>query len=136
MVEKEALVYGLRLHPRFYSVTRVRGRAVSTLTSHISMKPRTDSLLPPAVLCRSLWSRLKGAKQMPLPNLNYDLPTGLPVRHTELKPWLAEEAMTPLGRELWQLAREIEQSDEAALSEEEIEKELSKRRGGFVEDGE
>lgn len=44
--------------------------------------------------------------------------------------------MSPLGRELMKIAREIEESDEAAFDEEGIEKELAKRRGGYTEDGE
>lgn len=43
--------------------------------------------------------------------------------------------MSPIGKELWQLASEIEQSDEPALDEAAIERELQRRKGGYVEDG-
>lgn len=69
-------------------------------------------------------------------NITPNQPTEFPVRRTEVKTWLTEETMSPLGRELMKIAREIEASDELALSEEEIEKELQKRRGGYAEDGE
>jgi hypothetical protein len=63
-------------------------------------------------------------------------PTEVPVRRTEIKTWLTEEMMSPLGRELMKLAREIEASDDAALDENEIEQELKRRRGGDADDGE
>ena len=69
-------------------------------------------------------------------NMTPTQPTGSPVRRTEIKTWLTEETMSPLGRELTRLAREIEESDEPALEEEDIEKELKRRSGGFGEDGE
>ncbi len=54
------------------------------------------------------------------------LPT---VRATEVKPWLTPETMSPLGRELMKIAEEIEASDTAEMSEGDIERELSLRRG-------
>ncbi|MDT5122441.1 MAG: hypothetical protein QOC96_1923 [Acidobacteriota bacterium] len=63
-------------------------------------------------------------------------PTEFPVRRTEIKTWLTEETMSPLGRELMKIAREVEASDEPALDEEDIEKELKRRRGGYANDGE
>jgi hypothetical protein len=65
----------------------------------------------------------------------HNQPADLPVRRTEVKTWLTEETMSPLGRELMRLADEIQASDEPALDEEDIEKELNKRRGGYAEDG-
>ncbi len=73
---------------------------------------------------------------MSQPNINTNQPTDFPVRRTEIKTWLTEETMSPLGRELMHIARAIEASDEPALDEEDIEKELKKRRGGCAEDGE
>ena len=51
----------------------------------------------------------------------------------------ADEHAKP--RRVWEeflvkIAREVEDSDEPALDEEDIEKELKKRRGGYAEDGE
>jgi hypothetical protein len=68
-------------------------------------------------------------------NIDTDQPAGFPVRRTEIKTWLTEETMSPLGRDLMKIAREIEASDAPALDEEDIEKELRKRKGGYVEDG-
>lgn len=59
-----------------------------------------------------------------------------PVRPTEVKSWLTSETMSPLGRELMELAAEIEVSDETPMDEEAIERELIKRRGGYSPDGE
>jgi hypothetical protein len=44
--------------------------------------------------------------------------------------------MSPLGRELIEIANAIENSDEPAMDPEAIERELIKRRGGHSEDGE
>jgi hypothetical protein len=59
-----------------------------------------------------------------------------PVRPTQVKSWLTAEGMSPLGRELMELAAEIESSDETPMDEEAIERELIKRRGGYSPDGE
>lgn len=59
-----------------------------------------------------------------------------PVRPTEVKSWLTAETMSPLGRELMELAAEIEASDEIAMDEEAIESELRSRRGGYSPNGE
>ncbi|MDQ3133399.1 MAG: hypothetical protein M3Q76_01150 [Acidobacteriota bacterium] len=40
--------------------------------------------------------------------------------------------MSQLGRDIADLSREIEESGEPLLSEEEIELELSRRRGGYT----
>ena len=50
--------------------------------------------------------------------------------------WLTAETMSPLGRELMELADEIEVSDETPMDEEAIERELIRRRGGYSPDGE
>lgn len=43
------------------------------------------------------------------------------------------EKMSRLGRDLWQISREVEQSGEISLLDEnEIEVELNGRRGGYV----
>ncbi|MGB9179593.1 MAG: hypothetical protein WCB68_10155 [Pyrinomonadaceae bacterium] len=70
-------------------------------------------------------------------NTTTNQPVEFPVRRTELKTWLTEETMSPLGRELMHIAHEIEASEEeTALDEEDIERELKKRRGGYAENGE
>ena len=69
-------------------------------------------------------------------NITSNQPTEFTVRRTEIKTWLTEETMSPLGRELMKIAREVEASDEPALDEEDIEKELKRRRGGYADDGE
>ncbi len=53
------------------------------------------------------------------------------VRRTNVKTWLTPEKMSPLGRELFEIAREIEESDEPAFDDEAIEQELKRRRGGY-----
>lgn len=59
-----------------------------------------------------------------------------PVRPTEVKSWLTTETMSPLGRELMEIAAEIEASDEIPMDEEAIERELRSRRGGYSPNGE
>ena len=48
-------------------------------------------------------------------------------------PDLPLEKMSDLGRDLSKLSREYEESGEELLSEEEIEAELARRRGGHVQ---
>ena len=59
-----------------------------------------------------------------------------PVHPTQVKSWLTMETMSPLGRELMEIAAEIEASDETPRDEEAIERELIRRRGGHTQDGE
>lgn len=59
-----------------------------------------------------------------------------PVRPTDVKSWLTPETMSSLGRELMEIASDIEASDEAPMDEEAIERELRRRRGGYSPDGE
>ena len=58
------------------------------------------------------------------------------VRRAELNTSLDEHDMSPMGRKLMKIAAEVENSDEPAYSETDIERELEKRRGGYVADGE
>ena len=58
------------------------------------------------------------------------------VRPTEVKTWLTVETMSPLGRELMELATAILSSDEKPMDEDDFERELTKRRAGRPEDGE
>ena len=54
------------------------------------------------------------------------------VRPTDVKTWLTYETMSPLGRELMKIAEEIEASDAMEMSEDDIERELALRRGGYA----
>jgi hypothetical protein len=57
-------------------------------------------------------------------------------RPTKVKTWLARDTMSPLGRELMEIAGEVEASDDKALDEDAIERELIRRRGGYSENDE
>jgi hypothetical protein len=59
-----------------------------------------------------------------------------PIRPTEVKTWLTAETMSTLGRDLMELAGEIEGSDEVPMDEEALAQELIKRRGGYSRNGE
>lgn len=57
-----------------------------------------------------------------------------PVRRAYIPPDLTYETMSDLGRELYDLSREYEKAGETLLSEEEIEQEITLRRGGYLPD--
>jgi hypothetical protein len=57
------------------------------------------------------------------------------VRRAYIPPDLTYETMSELGRELYDLSMEIAASGEGLLSEEELEQELIRRRGGYIPDG-
>ena len=57
------------------------------------------------------------------------------VRRAQIPPDLNFETMSELGRDLIQLSREIETAGEVLTSEEELEQELARRRGGYVANG-
>lgn len=59
-----------------------------------------------------------------------------PIRPTEVKTWLTRESMSPLGRELMEIADKIETSDEEPMDEDALERELIRRRGGYSQNGE
>jgi hypothetical protein len=59
-----------------------------------------------------------------------------PIRPTQVKTWLTTETMSPLGRELMEIAAEIERSDETPMDEAAVEQELVSRRGGYSRNGE
>lgn len=58
-----------------------------------------------------------------------------PVNRADIPPHLTYETMSELGRELFDLSREIEQTGEGMGSEEELEEELSRRKGGYIRNG-
>jgi hypothetical protein len=53
------------------------------------------------------------------------------VRRAKLVPIPPEAERTPLGRELMKIVAEIDLSDDPPLSEQDLERELKMRRGGF-----
>ncbi len=57
------------------------------------------------------------------------------VRRAQIPPDLNFETMSELGRDLMQLSREIEDAGEVLTSEEELEQELARRRGGYMANG-
>ena len=57
------------------------------------------------------------------------------VRPTEIRTYSNEKDMSLLGRKLMKIAKEVENSAEPAFDEAGVEKELEKRRGGYVENG-
>ena len=71
-----------------------------------------------------------------MPQLDQNLNRQTPVRPTQVKTWLTTETMSPLGRELMEIAAEIQASDEEPLGEDELERELITRRGGYSPNGE
>jgi len=56
------------------------------------------------------------------------------VGQTRVKEWLTYDTMSPLGRDLMNIANDIERSDEPAFDEQAIERELTARRGGYSKD--
>jgi tetratricopeptide (TPR) repeat protein len=64
------------------------------------------------------------------------LPSVSPVRRTQVKGWLTKDNMSPLGQTLVGIAEEIEDSEEPAFGEEDLERELTLRRGGYSPDAE
>ena len=66
---------------------------------------------------------------MPTSNLNHQVK--FEVRQANVKTWLTPETMSPLGKELFEIAKEIEESDEPAFDDEAIEREIKNRRGGY-----
>lgn len=56
------------------------------------------------------------------------------VRRAYIPPDLTYETMSDLGRELFDLSREIEEAGEGLLSEEELEREVARRKGGYIPD--
>lgn len=58
------------------------------------------------------------------------------VRRAKLNTSTDPRDWSPLGRKLMKLAAEIEASDEPAMSEADLERELRMRRGGYSSDDE
>ncbi|MGH9840781.1 MAG: hypothetical protein ACREEM_18545 [Blastocatellia bacterium] len=56
------------------------------------------------------------------------------VRRADIPPDLTFETMSDLGKELFLLSEEYAASGEKLYTEEEIEKELARRKGGYIPD--
>ncbi len=70
-----------------------------------------------------------------MPQIKTKTPEKFTVRPAQLSPIPPESERTPLGRTLMELVAEIDASDDPPMSEEDLERELQMRRGGFVYDG-
>ena len=66
-------------------------------------------------------------------NLNDEQTTEAHARRPHI-PNLPYERLSKLGRDLFDMSREYEESGEPLLSESEIEQELTRRRGGYTQD--
>ncbi|MGH9768886.1 MAG: hypothetical protein ACREAB_15750 [Blastocatellia bacterium] len=58
------------------------------------------------------------------------------VRRACIPPDLTYETMSESGKELYRLSMDIAESGEGLLSEEEIEREIARRRGGYLREEE
>ena len=72
------------------------------------------------------------SSKLTVPTNESEQPT---VRRAQIPPDLNFETMSELGRDLIQLSREIEDAGEVLTSEEELEEELARRRGGYMANG-
>lgn len=61
--------------------------------------------------------------------LNFD--DAYPARRTYIPPDLTYETMSELGRELFDLSREYEAAGEKLYTEEALEQEITRRKGGY-----
>lgn len=68
------------------------------------------------------------------PNQNINQPPN--VKPTDVKTWLTPESMSPMGRELMEIAADIDSSNELPMDEDAIEREVRRRRGGVSGDDE
>ncbi len=57
------------------------------------------------------------------------------VRRAYIPPDLTYETMSDFGKEIYRLSEEIIQSGEGLLTEEELEREIARRRGGYLSEG-
>jgi len=72
------------------------------------------------------------SSKLTIPTNENEQPT---VRRAQIPPDLNFETMSELGRDLIQLSREIEAAGQVLTSEEELEQELARRRGGYMANG-
>ncbi len=76
--------------------------------------------------------QLNMSSKLTIPTNENEQPT---VRRAQIPPDLNFETMSELGRDLIQLSREIEAAGQVLTSEEELEQELARRRGGYMANG-
>lgn len=57
------------------------------------------------------------------------------VRRAYIPPDLTYETMSEFGKEIYRLSEEIAESGEGLQTEEEFERELARRRGGYLSEG-
>lgn len=67
-----------------------------------------------------------------MPQTNVNKKAAFYVKPTQIKNIFSEKEMSPLGKKLMKIAKEIETSDEPAYGEDDIERELERRRGGYL----
>jgi hypothetical protein len=72
------------------------------------------------------------SSKLTIPTNESERPT---VRRAQIPLDLNSENISELGCDLLQLSREIEDAGEVLTSEEELEHELSRRRGGYMSNG-
>ena len=72
------------------------------------------------------------SSKLTIPTNESEQPT---VRRAQIPPDLKPENTSELGRDLIRLSREIEAAGEVLTSEEELEQELARRRGGYMANG-
>ena len=72
------------------------------------------------------------SSKLTIPTNQSEQPT---VRRAQMPPDLKPENMSDLGRDLIRLSREIDDAGELLTSEEELEQELARRRGGYMSNG-
>ena len=72
------------------------------------------------------------SSKLTIPTDQNEQPT---VRHAQIPPDLNLETMSELGRDLLQLSHEIDDAGEVLTSEEHLEQELARRRGGYMSNG-
>lgn len=70
-----------------------------------------------------------------MPRVNTNRKGHFNIRRTRTNILSAESDYSPLGKKRMKIASELEQSDEPAFNEADIESELEKRRGGYVKNG-
>lgn len=75
---------------------------------------------------------VRWAKELEMPQLNTNQAENFTVKRTKIEQHLNDDEISPLGKKLMQIALEVERSNEPSFDEADIEKELEKRRGGYL----
>ena len=88
--------------------------------------------LPPRYRVVVASQQPKMSSKLTIPTNQSEQPT---VRRAQIPPDLNPENMSELGRDFLRLSHEIENAGEVFTSEEELEHELARRRGGYMSTG-